>query len=184
MKSSNEIWKPINGFEGLYEVSNQGRVRSLSHKVLQTGNGGYYWHHYTGRILIPTETTNGYYHVMLTNKKVRKHFLVHRLVAAAFLKNPENLPQINHKNENKKDNRSDNLEWCTAAQNTRHGTLLLRSAQKRAVPVVAEMNGFRFEFSSISEAEKKTKVTHANIVACCRGRRPFAGGFSWHYLDK
>lgn len=108
-----EIWKDIEGYEGIYQVSNMGRVRSLTRKV---------WN-YTkpGRILSPGAKENGYLHVALNNgEKREKHAHIHRLVAAAFIPNPDNLPEVNHKNYDKKDNRVENLEWCTSRYNKAH----------------------------------------------------------------
>ena len=108
-----EVWKDIEGFEGKYQVSNMGRVKSLTRKV---------WN-YTkpGRILKPGMKENGYLQVSLRNgDKSEKHAHVHRLVANAFIPNPSNLPEVNHKNLNKKDNRVENLEWCTSRYNKAH----------------------------------------------------------------
>lgn len=108
-----EVWKDIDGYEGVYQVSNMGRIKSLTRKV---------WN-YTkpGRILKPCMKENGYLHVSLHNgDKHEKHAHVHRLVAQAFIPNPENLPEVNHKNFNKEDNRVENLEWCTSRYNKAH----------------------------------------------------------------
>lgn len=108
-----EIWKDIEGYEGMYQVSNMGRVKSLTRKV---------WN-YTkpGRILKPGAKENGYLHVGLSNGlNVEKHAHVHRLVAKAFIPNPNNYPEVNHKNMNKADNRVENLEWCTPRYNKAH----------------------------------------------------------------
>lgn len=108
-----EIWKDIEGYEGIYQVSNMGRVRSLPRKV---------WN-YTkpGRILKPGSKENGYLQVCLSNgSKCEKHAYVHRLVSAAFIPNPYNLPEVNHKNYDKTDNRVENLEWCTSRYNKAH----------------------------------------------------------------
>lgn len=108
-----EVWKDIEGYEGRYQVSNMGRVKSLTRKV---------WN-YTkpGRVLKPGAKRNGYLHVALSNgDKIEKHAHVHRLVAKAFIPNPDNLPEVNHKNLNKSDNRVENLEWCTSRYNKAH----------------------------------------------------------------
>lgn len=118
----NEVWKPIKGFEGIYEVSNLGRVRSLTRKV---------WN-YTkpGRILKPYDNGHSYLNVGLSNGgKEEKHAYIHRLVAQAFIPNPDNLPQVNHKNFDKKDNRVENLEWVTEEQNHKHYTKSKRIKQ-------------------------------------------------------
>lgn len=111
MENTKEIWKPVVGYEGLYEVSNLGRVRSLNY------NG-------TGTKGTLSEATNkcGYKYLVLCNNGKRKHHLVHRLVAGAFLINPNNLPQVNHKDEHKDNNCIDNLEWCDNKYNNNYGT--------------------------------------------------------------
>lgn len=183
MKSKKKIWKPISGYELLYEVSSLGRVRSLPRRVWQTGNKCEYYHTYKGRVLSLVLRPSGYYEVSLTDKERRKNYSVHYLVASAFLPNPHGLPQINHKNENKADNRVDNLEWCTAKHNSNHATRNLRAAMKRSVPVIAERNGYLFEFDSITEAARQTKACDKNIIACCRGRRKVAKGYHWRYKE-
>lgn len=108
-----EVWKDISGYEGIYMVSNKGRIKSLTRRV---------WN-YTkpGRILKPQHKENGYLQVNLRGDcKQDKHAYVHRLVALAFIPNPEQFPEINHKNCNKSDNRVENLEWCTSRYNKAH----------------------------------------------------------------
>lgn len=108
-----EVWKDIKGFEGIYQVSNLGKVRSLTRKV---------WN-YTkpGRILKPHFKNNGYLQISLSDgENVSKHIYIHRLVAQAFIPNPNNLPQINHKDFNKQNNVVNNLEWVTTSENQLH----------------------------------------------------------------
>lgn len=112
-----EVWKPIIGYEGLYEVSNKGRVKSLSRKV--TGGAKGYFRLAPETIRKPF-LTNGYEKVDLWKDNKKKIFRVHRLVAQAFIENPNNYLEINHINGIKTDNRVENLEWCTAQQNTLH----------------------------------------------------------------
>lgn len=113
-----EIWKPIKGYEGLYEVSNLGRVKALERKKNCNRGYGVIKEHF----LKPNNHgTCGYYRVPLTNREhIRKYYLVHRLVAENFIENPKNLPQINHKDGNKENNAVDNLEWCTVSFNIKH----------------------------------------------------------------
>ena len=120
----NEIWKPIVGYEGLYEVSNLGNVRSLNY------NG-------TGEIKImkPGISKNGYLQVLLYINGKRKMYKVHRLVAQAFIPNPDNKPQINHKSEDKTLNTVDNLEWTTAKENTNWGTCIKRRSKSKFKPI-------------------------------------------------
>lgn len=101
-----EIFKAVEGYEGFYEISNLGRVRSTSYKGV--------------KILKPSKTKNGYLNVLFCVKQQKVHKLVHRLVAEAFLDNPEKLEQVNHKDGNKENNTPDNLEWCTCDYNNRH----------------------------------------------------------------
>ena len=105
-----EIWKDIEGYEGEYQISNYGNVKSLNY--LRTGKE---------RILKPGKNRGGYYYVQLYKNKAKNHY-IHRLVAQAFIKNPRNLPQVNHKDENKSNNRVDNLEWCMPIYNANYGT--------------------------------------------------------------
>ena len=118
-----EIWKTINGYEGLYEVSNLGRVRSLD-RCVKYSNGQTHIHR--GRILVPGISKTGYMQVCLCKNGKMKHPLVHRLVADAFLENPGNLPQINHKDENPSNNVVENLEWCTPDYNLHYGERLIK----------------------------------------------------------
>ena len=115
-----EIWRSVIGYEGLYEVSNTGLIRSLDRFV---GNRN----RIKGKILSINIKKNGYCSVALFKYGKMKRYLVHRLVAQAFLPNPDNLPMVNHKNEDKSDNRVDNLEWCTAKYNLNYGTRTQRS---------------------------------------------------------
>ena len=108
-----EEWRPIEGYEGLYEVSNLGRVRSLDR---------FYYRLHKGKVLSPTKDRYGYLTVTLNCNGKSKTIKIHRLVAQAFLPNPDNLPQVNHKDEDKTNNNVDNLEWCTAKYNVNFGT--------------------------------------------------------------
>lgn len=111
-----EIWKDVVGYEGAYQISNLGRVRSLDRKVNCCHNSQRL---HKGKIIIPFRSRPGYLRIELGTKKPRKHF-VHRLIAKAFINNPENLPFINHKDGNKLNNDVSNLEWCDSLHNNRH----------------------------------------------------------------
>ena len=114
-----EIWKPVIGYEGLYEVSNTGRVRSLDMYV-KNGHCSYRLH--KGKVLSPSKNTDGYLQVGLCCNGKYKKCLVHRLVSQAFLPNPDNLPEVNHKDEDKTNNRVENLEFCDRKYNLNYGS--------------------------------------------------------------
>lgn len=176
-----EIWKDIEGYEGLYQVSNTGKVKSL-----ETWDVNKDCYVKREKMLKFDYHRRGYQIVTLTNKKKRKRHQVHRLVAKAFIENPENLPQVNHKDENKQNNHVDNLEWCTNYYNNRYGTRDERVAIKHKKPVVqfdCEMHEVK-EYDSIVGAVKQNNYkAAASISECCRGKRKTAYGYVWKYKE-
>lgn len=174
-----EYWKPVVGYEGLYMVSNWGRARSFDQWV-KGKNGSIRF--CKGRILKLSTNNQGYLLVTLyKNGKVKK-FLVHRLVAEAFLPNPDNLPEVNHKDENKLNNVVSNLEWCNRTYNNNYGTRNEKVAKKCSKPVVQYTLDGKFvrEWKSIQECGKNG-FHQGNISACCRGKRKTHKGFIWKY---
>lgn len=171
-----ERWLPVVGYEGFYEVSSLGRVKSLNYN--KTGKE---------KIMKQVKNRNGYLQVGLckNGKMILKS--VHRLVAVAFIPNPNNYPQVNHINENKEDNRVDNLEWCTRKYNTNYGTRnerissKLTNHEKKSKPVLCVETGV--VYISAHEAERQTGVYHPNIIACCKGKYKTTGGYHWQYED-
>lgn len=140
-----------------------------------------------GRKLVKKINNSGYYEVCLSDKNIKKFYLVHRLVAEAFLSNPNNLPQVNHKDENKLNNNIDNLEWCTGNYNYFYGTGLYRRKNNQPVKAVEQYtldNSYIRSFISINEAERITNIKSYNIIAVCKEKRKTAGGFIWKYKDK
>lgn len=187
-----EIWKDIKGFEDFYQVSDKGRVRSLDRVVTSTSRyGNTYEKIFNGKILIPHEDSKGIYlMVSLCKNGKAKTVLVHDLVANAFHENPNNLPCINHKDENTKNNAASNLEFCTFSYNINYGTRNKRQAEKESIPVIQyDLNGVKIkEWKSSREAERGLKeegytdgITSGNISGCCKGRQKTAGGFIWRY---
>lgn len=136
-----EIWKDILGYEGMYQVSNTGQVRSLDREISQLNRWGSYSHKtLKGRILSSSSDDDGYTTVALSKGGQTKYCLVHRLVAQAFLPNPDNLPQVNHKDEHPCNNNVNNLEWCTSEYNMTYGTRLQRiSAANKGKPFPKEL---------------------------------------------
>ncbi len=169
-----EIWRDIKGFEGKYQVSNTGKVKSLNYR--RTGKE---------KIMKASENEYGYLFVELCKDGKTKTCRINRLVAMAFIPNPDNLPEVNHKNEDKTDNRVENLEWCSRLYNVNYGTGIKRRAEKRGKPVIGinKVSGLILEFPSIMEAERQTGISNRNICACLKGRRKSAKGYTWHYAD-
>ena len=172
-----EEWRPVVGYEGLYEVSNMGKVKSLE-RMKWNGNGCY---KIPERILKPKKDKGGYLQVNLSKDGKDKWCTVHRLVATAFLPNLDNLPQVNHIDENKENNCVQNLEWCSRSYNINYGT----RNEKISKPILGidRVTGLIVEFPSIREAERKLGIAPSNICACLKGRYKSCGGFYWMYAD-
>lgn len=189
-----ELWKDIQGFEGLYQVSNMGNVRSCSWK-----NMGF------PKNLFLKKHNKGYRHVELVNKGTKKAFLVHRLVAEAFIPNPNGYPFINHIDEDKTNNRVENLEWCTQRQNMRAyfnnhpeftwengGGVYGRHRHKKSKygdtnRNVRQLNmdgSFVKLWESAAEIAYENKWKQSSIAECCRGKRQKAYGYKWEYADE
>lgn len=185
METINEHWKPVVGYENLYEVSSIGRVRNT-----------HYWSCHQKLVerrpyrLMKLETTqDGYKRVVLTKSKKSRHYSVHRLVAMAFIPNPERLPQINHIDEDPANNEVVNLEWCTGKQNCNHGQhkqkIALRqtnnSYRSKPVSQFDKEGNLIHTYPSTREAERETGIACEQISRCCKGRNHHAGGFRWKY---
>lgn len=125
----NEVWSDIKDYEGYYQVSNHGRVRSVDRYVIKDRTGNLAFK--KSRIIAINKQNSGYLYVTLNKCNKNKNFLVHRLVAEAFIPNPDNLEQVNHKDEVKTNNYVDNLEWCTRKYNCNYGTVRQRISQSK-----------------------------------------------------
>lgn len=154
MERENESWRDAPNTNGAYRVSNLGRVA----RVLTRGNRPCF------KIVKPVHGSIAYPTVHLSLGGKRKRVTIHRLVALAFIPNPANLPQVNHKDENPLNNRADNLEWCTELYNHRYGTYRKRHMMMRENPI--EFRGMRYH--SIRECERKTGVFRSTIRRHCR----------------
>lgn len=159
-----EKFKPVKGYAGIYEISNLGRVKSIS-RIIERKDGN--TRVTEDRIIIPFITKCGYHQIVLCKDGVRKKHYIHRLVANAFLPNLNNLPIINHKDENKLNNRVDNLEWCSAYYNTRYGKL-----QKRLVKInIIDSKGDIVEVvEGIRECERKYSISKYLIKQSSDGK--------------
>jgi hypothetical protein len=173
-------WRNIKGFEG-YQVSDEGMVRNIKKEI--------------PRMIKPWDNGNGYKRVSFRNTDGEKVKLyVHRLVASAFIPNPDNLPLVNHKDENPSNNNVTNLEWCTKRYNITYGTAMKRRslhmdfkaiAKKMEKPIQQIKDGVVVAvFSSLKEAAKKTNINFKCISAAARGVCKHSGGFEWKYIKK
>ena len=173
-----EIWKDIEGYEGKYQASNKGNMKSLNYN--NTGKE---------RILKPKKDSGGYLQVHLSKDGKGKWYLVHRLVATAFIPNPQGYKEVNHIDEDKTNNCVENLEWCSRSYNMTYNGRAKKVAKKigkkLSKPVIGidKVTGLIVEFASAHEAERETGIAQQNICACCKGKRNSCGGFYWMYAD-
>ena len=171
-----EIWRDILEYEGLYQVSNLGRVKSLKRKYRKNEN-----------FIKTHKNKNGYISVILSKNNISKNFLVHRLVAQAFIPNFNNLLEINHKNENKSDNCVSNLEWCSRKYNVNYNNLnkrINRINRKDLSKQVCQYDlkgNFIKEWVSVMEIQRQLKYYNSAICECCNGKRRNAYGYIWKY---
>ncbi len=175
-----EIWRDIEGYEGKYQISNLGRVKSLKQLY-----GGTYV--YREKLITPIKQKyDDYHYVNLYKNGKQRHFKVHRLVAIHFLPNPKGKREINHINGCKSDNRAENLEWVTPKENMKHAysVLKIRPQQSQLMPVAKlSLDGEVIEvFDSIQDAVRATGLLATGICACCRGKKKKCGGFRWEYV--
>lgn len=164
-----EIWKDIEGYEGLYQVSNLGNVKSLNYK--HTGKE---------RVLKTAKDKDNYLVVGLYKEAKLKTHRVHRLVAQSFIPNSKNLPQINHKDEDKTNNCVENLEFCDRKYNCNFGTRNQRVAESNSKRVLCVENGV--VYSSTMEVQRQLGFSNGNISSACNGKLKTAYGFHWCYI--
>ena len=170
-----ERWKDIKDYEGLYQVSDLGRVKSLvRNNTIKKP-----------RILKNCCTCKNYYIVTLSKNNIVKTRRVHRLVAEAFIPNPNNLPEVNHKDEDKSNNCVSNLEWCDSKYNNTYGNRTKKASIKcsKSVSMFDKEGNYIKTYKSCSEASEKTGASASHISACCLNRygRKTAGGYVWKY---
>lgn len=179
MKLRKEIWKPIRGYLGLYEISSLGRVKSLSRakltpsgkccnsseKILSAGHIG----------------KDGYEFVYLRKDGQSRRFYVHRLVAKEFLPLP-NSDMVNHKNGIKFDNRVENLEWCNRSENTKHAFRVLSVGKVRKIAQYDKNGNYIKTWANAYEAQEELGINHGNINSCVNKHRKTAGGYRWEAI--
>lgn len=181
---SEESWEDIEGYEGFYQVSNLGRVRSVDREVMRKGHVA----RLKGRILNIAINRDGYGLVLLTKNSERKRFSVHSIVAKTFITNPDptNFIQVNHKNENKLDNTPNNLEWCTHSYNCNYGRRNKRISENnlnkkgKAIIAVSIKTGEEVHFPSIMEASRNG-FNRACIWKALQGTFQQYRGYVWQY---
>ena len=157
--------RDIKDYEGLYAATSCGKIYSYRAK----------------RFLKPIKNKKGYLYVNLCKDGVCKHYFVHRLVADAYLPNQDNLPQVNHKDEDKSNNALPNLEWISPKDNTNYGTGKERSAKSRQKKVICIET--QQIFDSVTKAAKAVNVSPSHISECCRGKLKTSGGYHWAYYE-
>ena len=184
-----EIWKDIKKYEGLYQVSNLGRVKSLE-RIRKNGKNNFYLK--KERLLKQATQNIGYKFVVLYKDNGKKGYRVHRLVAETFIPNPNNYNCINHKDECRTNNKVDNLEWCTISYNNSYGTKLERYRKNLIKKIGRKVNqydlngNFIKQWDCIMDIERHLKKKRASspICACCRNKKPTAYGFKWCYENQ
>lgn len=187
-----EIWKPIEGYEGIYSVSNLGNIKG----VVRPGS--------SGALLKPVKNHFGYLTVHLYSHPKNRGFLIHRLVAKAFIPNPENKKTVNHIDGNKENNMVENLEWATYSENHKHayrmGLKKVSDKQRAAASItgtrtcalnrpkrpvnMTRADGSKKYFESAHEAARFVKGDPSPIIRCCKGKKKTYKGCTWEYAGK
>lgn len=178
--NNNEIWKDVVGYEKLYQISNLGRVKSLKRII----DGRWGKTIIAEKILTPRKTKKGYLTVCLYKDKKSKNIKIHRLVAQTYIYNINNLPQVNHKDENKLNNRVDNLEWCNNKYNCNYGNKNVKS-KKKIVQLDKDYKIIKV-WDSIKDASIALNISNTGIGDCCNKRkyRKSCGGYTWRFLNE
>lgn len=174
--NNDEIWKDIEGYEGLYQISNLGRVKSFI-----AGNG----YKKERIIILKSFITSGYMRIAMSKNLKQKHFLIHRLVALHFINNVKNKKEINHIDGNKLNNYYQNLEWVSPKENIKHAieTGLKKFKTNKIYQIDKDTNEIIKEWKNANEIYDSLGICKIFIRACCRGKNKTAKGFKWVYVD-
>lgn len=169
-----EIWKDVKGYEGIYQVSNTGKLKRVEHKRADKN------YILKEKIMRPSVDKDGYFYVKLRKEGKSKQVFIHRLVAEAFLDNSSKLPTINHKDGMKQNNTVVNLEFCTFSQNTKHAydNNLIKHFTRKVKCIESGV-----VYNSLKEAGNETGIGYKNIWKCCRGILKTSGGYRWEYVE-
>lgn len=190
---TNEEWKDIKDFEGLYQISNYGRVKSLS-RVIHASNRDI---HYKDMIMKISKNNRGYYLIALFKVNKFKRYLVHRLVAQAFIPNIENKSEVNHINPVTKelcDNRVCNLEWCTSKENSQWSIKIGRASKPpthfgknhpnhKSIYQINKSGIIENYWDCIADACRNGEYERHSIISCCKGFKKTYKGFKWFYAE-
>lgn len=180
MNNSKEVWKDIQGYEGYYQVSNMGRVRSCDREIVfKDGRRRFY----KGKLIRPVKTNSGYWQIrMKINEHVKREY-VHRLVAKAFIPNPNKFPEINHKDENRLNNRTDNLEWIEHVENLNYGNRTKKFAISRGKKVgqFTKDGKLLHTYYSTREAGRRG-YEQTSVSKCAIGKLKTYKGYVWKYI--
>ena len=185
-----EIWKDVKDFEGIYQISNLGNFKSVDRINIHKDRwGNSIKYKIKGKPKRYSLNNKGYCVIQLYKNGKTKHYLLYRLVAEAFIPNPNNLPEVNHKDENKLNNCIDNLHWCTRIYNNTYGIQSKEGRRKTSKFRMKKVNQYNLKgellmtFDGIRVAEEKTGINNRNICGCCKGKTKTAGGYVWRYAD-
>lgn len=172
-----EVWRDIDGYEGLYQVSNLGNVRSVD-RYTNCGNGSglKYKQLKKGIMLKPCITNSNYKQVLLCNNGIMKAKKVHRLVAETFIPNPNNLPEVNHKDENKLNNCINNLEWCSSKYNMQY-------SQAKKINQYDLQNNFIKQWNCMNDIQRELGIKVQLISRVCNGKQQKTHNYIWRFVD-